>query len=65
LGRPLGQPERDKARSIVSESGAIERSTTVARRYAEQAVAVCGASTGVVGGFTTLAHALVDTLPVG
>jgi heptaprenyl diphosphate synthase len=65
LGRPLGQPERDKARSIVSESGAIGKSVVVARRYADQAVAVSGASTEAVSGFTTLAHALVDTLPVG
>jgi heptaprenyl diphosphate synthase len=65
LGRPLGQPERDKARSIVSESEAIARSVVVARRYAEQAVAACGAPTAVVSGFATLAHGLVDTLPVG
>ncbi|MDP9073683.1 MAG: polyprenyl synthetase family protein, partial [Actinomycetota bacterium] len=34
LGQPLGQPERDKARSIVAGSGAIEGSVVVARGYA-------------------------------
>ncbi len=65
LGQPLGQPERDKARSIVAESGAIETSVTVARAYAdlaaEAAVAVSPSPLGT--GFATLAHSLVDGLP--
>ncbi len=67
LGLPLGQPERDKARSIVAESGAIEESVVVARRYAELAAAAAAAASGpsaaLVTGFADLAHSLVDSLP--
>jgi heptaprenyl diphosphate synthase len=65
LGQPLGQPERDKARSIVAESGAIERSVVVARRYAELAAAAAtsGPSAVLATGFANLAHSLVDGLP--
>jgi heptaprenyl diphosphate synthase len=64
LGQPLGQPERDKARSIVAESGAIEDSVVVARRYAEEAsAAVAEQSPGLAAGFSNLAHSLVDDLP--
>jgi heptaprenyl diphosphate synthase len=65
LGQPLGQPERDKARSIVAESGAIEESVVVARRYAELAAAAVtsGPSVGLAAGFANLAHSLVDGLP--
>jgi heptaprenyl diphosphate synthase len=67
LGQPLGQPERDKARSIVAGSGAIADSVVVARRYAEQAAdaARSGPSTQLATGFTRLAHSLVDDLPTG
>ena len=65
LGQPLGQPERDKARSIVAESGAIEGSVVVARRYAELAAAAAtsGPSAELATGFAKLAHSLVDSLP--
>jgi heptaprenyl diphosphate synthase len=64
LGQPLGQPERDKARSIVAGSGAIEGSVVVARRYAERAAeAVNGPSLALSAGLAHLAHALVDDLP--
>jgi len=65
LGQPLGQPERDKARSIVAQSGAIGKSVTVARKYADLAAdaAVSGPSVGLAGGFASLAHSLVDDLP--
>ncbi len=65
LGQPLGHPERDKARSIVAESGAIARSVTVARRYAGLAAdaAVSGLATELGDGFASLAHSLVDDLP--
>jgi heptaprenyl diphosphate synthase len=65
LGQPLGQPERDKARSIVAESGAIGESALVARHYAELAAGAAGSgpSTPLVDGFANLAHALVDDLP--
>jgi heptaprenyl diphosphate synthase len=65
LGQPLGQPERDKARSIVAESGAIGGSVVVARRYAELAAAAAtsGPSAELATGFAKLAHSLVDGLP--
>ena len=66
LGQPLGQPERDKARAIVAESGAIEESVVVARRFAEEAaVAAAGRSPELAAGFIHLAHSLVDDLPTG
>jgi heptaprenyl diphosphate synthase len=66
LGQPLGQPERDKARAIVAASGAIGESVVVARRYAEAAAAAAGSgpSLELASGFTSLAHSLVDDLPV-
>jgi heptaprenyl diphosphate synthase len=65
LGTPLGQPERDKARSIVAESGAVGGATVVARRYAEMAAsaALSGPSPDLARAFAGLAHALVDDLP--
>jgi heptaprenyl diphosphate synthase len=67
LGQPLGQPERDKARSIVAESRAIASSVEVARRYADQAAlaAHSGCSSTLASGLTRLAHSLVDDLPAG
>ncbi len=65
LGQPLGQPERDKARFIVAESGAIGDAATVARRYAQLAAsaAVTGPSAELAEGLANLAHSLVDDLP--
>ena len=65
LGQPLGQPERDKARSIVAESGAIERSVVTARGYADLAAeaARTGPSAVLAEGFADLAHSLVDRWP--
>ncbi len=65
LGQPLGQPERDKARSIVAESGAIGDSTVVARHYADLAAsaALAAPSSELVTGLVGLAHSLVDDLP--
>jgi heptaprenyl diphosphate synthase len=37
LGQPLDQPERDKARSVVADSGAIEASVAAGRRYVRDA----------------------------
>jgi heptaprenyl diphosphate synthase len=66
LGQPLGQPERDKARSIVAESGAIEASVVVAHQFADEAsAAVAGRSPELAAGFSNLAHSLVDDLPTG
>jgi heptaprenyl diphosphate synthase len=65
LGQPLGQPERDKARSIVAGSPAIGGAVRVARSYADLAATAArsGASDGLASGFADLAHALVDDLP--
>jgi heptaprenyl diphosphate synthase len=64
LGQPLGQPERDKARSIVAGSAAIGDSVAVARDYAELAAsaAVGGTSPSLARGLAGLAHSLVDDL---
>ncbi len=65
LGQPLDQPERDKARSIVAESGAIAGSVVVARQYAERAARAARScpSVELSTGFSRLAHSLVDDLP--
>ena len=65
LGQPLAPPERDKARSIVAESGAIAGAVLVARRFADQAAsaAAVGRSGELTRGFSDLAHSLVDDLP--
>jgi heptaprenyl diphosphate synthase len=65
LGQPLGQPERDKARSIVAESGGIGGSVEVARHYAELAAsaALAGSSPRLATSLGSLAHSLVDDLP--
>jgi heptaprenyl diphosphate synthase len=65
LGRPLEQPERDKARSIVAASPAIANAVRVARRYvadAEQA-ASGSASPALARGLAELARSLLDGLP--
>jgi heptaprenyl diphosphate synthase len=65
LGQPLDQPERDKARSIVADSGAIAEAVVVARSCAEQAAAAAtsGPSAQLASGLASLAHSLVDDLP--
>jgi heptaprenyl diphosphate synthase len=65
LGQPLGQPEREKARSIVSESGAVAATVAVARRHVAHAVS---ATKGigprhVAQGLEHLASSLLDDLP--
>ena len=65
LGQPLGQPEREKARSIVSESKAIEKTVAVARRHVADAL-VATEGTGpprVADGLARLARSLLDDLP--
>ncbi len=65
LGQPLGQPEREKARSIVSESKAIEKTVAVARRHVADAL-VATEGTGpprVAVGLARLARSLLDDLP--
>ena len=42
LGRPLDAPERDKAREIVRDSGAIDGALSAARGFADQAADAAG-----------------------
>ena len=65
LGQPLGQPEREKARAIVSESRAVAGTVAVARRHAEDAAAATRGigSTEVADGLAQLTHSLLDGLP--
>ena len=65
LGQPLGQPEREKARAIVSESDAVARTLAVARRHAVDAAAATAgiAPPKVAAGLAQLAHSLLDDLP--
>jgi heptaprenyl diphosphate synthase len=65
LGKPLGQPEREKARAIVGASPGIAAAVDEGRRYAEsarQAAAGVG-SGGLRDGLTRLAYSLLDDLP--
>ncbi len=65
LGQPLGQPERDKARSIVAGSTGISSAVAVGRQYAEQAAAAAAQcpSSEQASGLERLAHSLLDGLP--
>jgi len=67
LGVPLGQPERDKARSIVAESDAIAEAVAEARRYADLAAeaALLAPMPALARGLAGLAHSLVEDLPGG
>jgi heptaprenyl diphosphate synthase len=66
LGKPLDQPERDKARSIVAGCSAIDATVTAGRRYVQEAADAAGALPGPELGrsLAELAHALLDDLPV-
>ncbi|MHB1584839.1 MAG: polyprenyl synthetase family protein [Acidimicrobiales bacterium] len=65
LGQPLAQPERDKARAIVSASNGVRQTVAVARRHvAEAAAAVDGVGpAAVAAGLVRLAESLLDGLP--
>ncbi len=65
LGQPLGQPEREKARSIVSESKAIRTTVAVARRHVADALRATGGigPPHVAAGLERLAGSLLDDLP--
>ncbi len=66
LGKPLDQPERDKARAIVAGSTAIDATVAAGRRYvaeaAEAAASLPGSDLG--RSLVELAHGLLDDLPV-
>jgi heptaprenyl diphosphate synthase len=55
LGQPLAQPEREKARVIVAESGAVEATLSAGRRFTDDAI---DAARGVEG--PELSRALAD-----
>jgi heptaprenyl diphosphate synthase len=67
LGQPLGQPEREKARAIVSESPAVAGTVAIARRHLADAVAAANgiAPHHVAWGLERLASSLLDDLPGG
>jgi heptaprenyl diphosphate synthase len=65
LGRPLAQPEREKARTIVAASSGIAVAVEEARRYVERAKAAT-AGVGIPGlrdGLARLATELLSDLP--
>ncbi|MGH8988873.1 MAG: polyprenyl synthetase family protein [Acidimicrobiales bacterium] len=64
LGQPLGHPEREKARSIVSESRAIDKTVSIARRHVADARAATAGITPphVAEGLGCLAGSLLDDL---
>ncbi len=65
LGQPLGQPEREKARAIVSESKAVETTVAVARHHVADAVAATEGigPAHVADGLARLAGSLLHDLP--
>jgi geranylgeranyl pyrophosphate synthase len=65
LGQPLGQPERDKARAIVTASTGIAESVAAARGYVEdaQAATVGIAQPELRKGLSRLAAELLSDLP--
>jgi heptaprenyl diphosphate synthase len=66
LGRPLGPPERDKARAIVTASGAIDSTLSIGRRYVQQAVDAAAVVPGPELGrvLADLADSLLADLPL-
>lgn len=66
LGGPLGSADLDRARAAVAGSGSIAQATMEARRWADQAGAsVAGlAPSQTAEALATLAHTLLDTMPV-
>ena len=62
LGRPLDNPERDKARDIVRSTGAVEAARRAAMAYADQAAeAAAGLPEGrVASAMAELGHRLLD-----
>ena len=65
LGQPLGQPEREKARAIVSESPAVAATVAAARRHLDDALS---ATEGigprhVAEGLARLGRSLLEDLP--
>jgi heptaprenyl diphosphate synthase len=65
LGKPLGQPEREKACAIVAASSGIPVAVSEARMYVERARAATAgvANQALQGGLTQLATELLSDLP--
>ena len=65
LGQPLAQPEREKARSIVSESTAVPATLAIARRHAAEAAEAARAVSParVARGLVELTDSLLDGVP--
>jgi heptaprenyl diphosphate synthase len=65
LGRPLGLPEREKARSIVASSSGIPAAILAGRRYADEAVEAAEACPEplLTEVLVRLAQSLLDGLP--
>ncbi len=66
LGRPLEQPEREKAREMVGSSGAIESTIAVGRRYSALAAdAVASLQVpALTKGLSTIVASLLEDLPI-
>ena len=66
LGRPLAQPEREKARTIVAGSPAIAATVTAGRRFAEEAVDAAAAVPDrlLSTALAQMAESFLDGLPV-
>lgn len=64
LGQPLAQPERDKARAIVSASPGVRGTLEVGRRYAADARAATAGigSPGLAAGLARVADSFLDGL---
>ncbi|MHB8438879.1 MAG: polyprenyl synthetase family protein [Acidimicrobiales bacterium] len=67
LGRPLDQPEREKARAMVSSSPAVPQTLQAARRYVDEArdCAAGLSSAPLTRALQDLAGGLLDDIPVG
>jgi heptaprenyl diphosphate synthase len=63
LGRPLDEPARDKARSIIRSSGAVEATLGAARRWADKAADAAGGLGTSGEAIAALGHRLLDDLP--
>jgi heptaprenyl diphosphate synthase len=64
LGRPLGEPERDKARSIIASTEAVDATLGVARRWADKAADALGPLGEAGAELAPLGHRLLDGVPV-
>jgi heptaprenyl diphosphate synthase len=64
LGRPLEEPERDKARSIVRSSDGVASTLDAARRWADKAANAVSHLGKAGAELAPLGHRLLDTVPL-